>query len=348
MHNIVHMIFTMQVGGAENMLVDIANNQVGRANVTVVIVNNKYDKHLVDQFSKKIRLVFINRKEGSLSILPFLKIWKNLLILKPDIIHCHQHNLVTFLPFWKSKAVVTIHDVGIATHNLKKYKKVFVISKAVYNDLNKRCGLQPDIIYNGIVVDNIQRKSLSEMDTEQHFNIVQISRLYHLKKGQHISINAIKHLVAEGYTNVRLYFIGSGPSQHYLEELVAREGLEDYILFMGEKDRDWIYDNLKNFDVLLQPSIYEGFGLTIIEGISAGLPVIASNIEGPAEILHEMPSGFLFNNLHVEELVDVLKNVLVLHQQNKLTELCNASIEIVQKKYNINQTAHNYLLSYAS
>jgi glycosyltransferase involved in cell wall biosynthesis len=92
--------------------------------------------------------------------------------------------------------------------------------------------------------------------------------------------------------------------------------------------------------------LYEGFGLTIIEGIAAGLPVIASNVDGPAEILKGIPGAFLFNIEKEGEFVEAIKKVIDLSLNQKIQELCAASYEIVRQNYSICQTANNYLNSY--
>src|SRR5205085_1985303 len=112
------------------------------------------------------------------------------------------------------------------------------------------------------------------------------------------------------------------------------------------KDRGWIYKNLNQFDLLLQPSLYEGFGLTIIEGLAAGLPVIASSIDGPAEILKDMPAGFLVDTFKSDDLVQTIEKVIAISKSNKIHELCNRSREMVNQKYSINQTAINYIENY--
>jgi glycosyltransferase involved in cell wall biosynthesis len=269
------------------------------------------------------------------------------LVLKPEIIHCHQHKLIRFLPFWRKKTVMTVHDVGIPTINLKKYKKIFAISAAVQQDLLKRGQIHSCIVRNGIVVEDIRCKRAYLFNYDKSYKIVQISRLYHEKKGQHIAIQALGKLHEAGYSNLNLYFIGNGPSLEYLKKLAKELHLEQNIFFLGIRERSWIYKNLFSFDLLVQPSLYEGFGLTVIEGIAAGLPVIASKSGGPEEILADIPSGFLFNAMDQWDLVAAIKNVIDLTVQNQIEQRCVISREIVCQSFSISQTATDYLLAYS-
>ncbi|HEY9362104.1 MAG TPA: glycosyltransferase [Chitinophagaceae bacterium] len=348
MNKIVHLIFTMEVGGAENLLVDIANEQAKYADVLIIIVNNKLDGSITKRISKKVRVLCAERREGSWDLGAILKIWKWLISYHPDVIHCHQHNLINLLPFWRKRAVITVHESGVPTGNLKKYRTVFAISAAVRQAILNRGAIQSSVIHNGIAINHIRRKIISYYNGSRFYKIVQVSRLYHEIKGQRLAIEAIHNLHENGYTNIQLYFIGDGPSLEYLKKLTLELHLEKNIFFLGAKKRTWIYENLYNFDLLIQPSLYEGFGLTIIEGIAAGLPVIASNIDGPAEILKDMPGGFSFDLNKPFDLDSTIKKVIELTMQNKIQELCASSMEMVHQKYSICQTANNYLKKYPS
>lgn len=344
--NIVHVIFVMQVGGAENMLADLVNEQVKTANVSIIVVNKKIDQVLINRLSPNVNVYYADRTEKSRNPFVLLKIWFWLLKLNADVIHCHQHNLINFFPFWKHKMVVTIHTVGVQVNNLKKYKKVFAISDAVKNDLLKRGGIQSTVIYNGIETPNIKPKQINYINASPTFKIVQVSRLRHEVKGQHLAIEAINIIRNILHQDVQISFIGTGPSLPYLEELTKKYNLEDCVFFLGEKDRSWIYENLNQFDLLLQPSLYEGFGLTIVEGLAARLPVIASNVDGPAEILKDIPAGFLFDITKEGDLVACIQKVMILTKNTTFQQSCDMSRSLVCQRYGINQTVNNYLNSY--
>jgi glycosyltransferase involved in cell wall biosynthesis len=344
--NIVHVIFMMKVGGAENMLADLVNEQAKKANVYIIIVNSQFDRALMDRILPNVTIFNVGREVGSRNPFVLLKIWLWLFRHKVDVIHCHQHNLVNMLPFWKNKSVVTIHSLGVQVQNLKKYKKVFSISDAVMNDLLRRGGIQSTVIYNGVKAPIIRQKDLNGFNTSPSFRIVQVSRLIHEVKGQHLAIEAIHKLKNLGYQNVQLYFIGTGPSLSFLKKLITKYDLEQNIFFLGAKERGWIYENLNQFDLLLQPSLNEGFGLTIVEGLAAGLPVIASNIDGPAEILKDIPAGFLFDINKDNDLVYTIQKVMELTKLNEIQEQCDLSRKLVCQKYCIDLTVSNYLKNY--
>ena len=122
---ITHIIYSFNTGGAETMLVDIINEQVLKIDVNLVIINDSYNKELVQQIDNKIKVYFINRKEGSRNPFSVIKLNALLYCLNADIIHCHNHNIIPlFLSIFRRKAVLTLHRMGIPTLYLNKFIKL--------------------------------------------------------------------------------------------------------------------------------------------------------------------------------------------------------------------------------
>ena len=230
----------------------------------------------------------------------------------------------------------------------KLYDAIFAISQSVANDIFERSGYVANVVYNGIDFGKIKRKFNLEEITPK-FRIVQISRLVHLKKGQHLLLSAVKKLITEyNYSDIEVDFIGDGESLQYLQELTKEYKLTNVVRFLGNRDRDYIYDNLHNYSLLVQPSLYEGFGLTIIEGIGANIPVITSDVDGPKEIATTLNCDILFKSGSVDELLKAISNVYI--KINKmpaevLAEAVNLN-ERAREAFSIQNTTSNYLKQY--
>jgi glycosyltransferase involved in cell wall biosynthesis len=111
--------------------------------------------------------------------------------------------------------------------------------------------------------------------------IVALGRL-HEQKGFDVLMDAAARLRQMGL-DFRLLIGGEGEEGVRLRAQAHRLGLGDTVVFQG-----WIDDRaafLAQGDLMLVPSRYEPFGLVVIEALAAGLPVIASDLEGPREIL---------------------------------------------------------------
>ncbi len=61
---IVHIFFDFLLGGAENMLVDIINEQIKKENISLIIVNNEFNSILLKEIDNRVRINIINRKPG--------------------------------------------------------------------------------------------------------------------------------------------------------------------------------------------------------------------------------------------------------------------------------------------
>lgn len=336
---IIHLIFSFQTGGIETMLIDLMNYQVIDNDVYLIIINDSVNEDLIQKIDKSISISFINRRVGSRNIVSILKLNVLLFQIKADVIHIHNHNAINCLfPSFYKKTVLTVHDTGIHTNNLLKYKLIISISKAVYLDLFKRYGIKSEIILNGVEIDKIKRKT-NLRDKREPFKIVQVSRLMHQKKGQHIVLEALSLLKDKGY-NIKLDFIGDGKSKEYLENIVNINKLNDEVVFLGDQSRDLIYDSLCNYDLLIQPSYYEGFGLTIVEGLAAGLDVIASNIEGPKEILFSLNVGELFDVGNAKSCFGKIEKIILKSSHE------NVSIDKLKEFYDISRMVKDYSLQY--
>jgi L-malate glycosyltransferase len=121
-------------------------------------------------------------------------------------------------------------------------------------------------------------------------------------KGQREAIEAIE-LVRRRHPHAKLVIAGSAKfvskatrydNRTYLAELhrlVAQGGLQDTVRFLGETEDVRLV--LGASDALLIPSWEEPFGRSMIEGMAMGLPVIATNVGGPAEVIHDGVDGLL-------------------------------------------------------
>lgn len=342
---IVHCIFAFNTGGSETMLVDIVNEQCNYADVSVIIINKNYEQALVAQINKRINVVCINRKESSKSIIPIFKINYVLSQIKPNVIHCHNHNIIPLLlPIFRKSTVLTLHDVGIEIKYLNLYNKLFAISDIVKDDIRKRAGLDAIRIYNGIHPEKIQVKE--DYSSTERFRIIQVSRLNHLKKGQHIAIEALKILKDKGIENIHLDFIGEGESEQFLKELVSNYALENQILFKGNKSRDYIYVTLKDYDLLIQPSIYEGFGLTVAEGMAAKIPVLVSDNEGPMEVINRGQFGYYFELGKAISLAIMIEKVMCDYKTHNIQTLVDRAYVRVVEEFDIKNSGLNYINNY--
>jgi len=340
--NITHIIFSLQTGGAENMLIDIMHEQVllGHA-VTLIIVNKKVNEALKNTIHLEVKIIELKRPEGSKNPYYFFKLYYTLYLQQPDVVHCHNVQMGKILKYYKGKKIITVHATDTYSPSLKYFDKVVSISKAVHDSLRADGDLRNSIIHNGINTDNIKLKQKNI--NSSNYKILQVGRLTHAQKGQDLSIKAIAKLKdsIENF-NITLTFIGEGSSETYLKDLVDDLDLNSNIKFWGNKDKMYIYEHLKEYDLLIQPSRYEGFGLTIIEGMAAKIPVLVSDIEGPMEVIQSGKLGEYF----VCDNSDSLAEKIRLLQYSISNEKVEKAYRYTLENYTIEKTVEKYIVLY--
>jgi len=351
MMKIVHAIFTFTTGGLETMLVDIINHQCREASIFLFIINDKINPDLIKTLDKSVTVFCLGRKEGVKTLLlhTYFKIRKLVNQIHPDVIHCHNNNLFPLFIRWKQRTFLTVHNVQLSTRFLSKFRQVFAISAVVKEDIRKRAGVEAKIINNGIELSEYKSRENYDFNPVQEvFNIIQISRLSPMQKGQHIAIKST-HLLKELYPEIRfqLYFVGDGYALSELKTLTIQYNLQDRITFVGQVDRNWVKEKLKDYHILIQPSLFEGFGLTVIEGFACGIPVIASDLDGPKEIIETLQSGIL---VRPNDPVDLSEKIYQVYQSYLSNSLKDNNFILKEKSkldiFNIQTTAKLYINNY--
>ena len=338
---IVHTIFSFNTGGTENMLIDIVNEQVKNNKVFIIIINNRINQDLIYQINKKVKIIYIGRHEKSKNPIPVFKLNWHILTIHPDVIHCHQESLIKII-FCQKKCFLTVHAMNIETKNLSHYHKVIAISKAVKSNIEQRSDCKPDLIYNGINLQDIRYKKNYDFDIYQ---IIQIGRLDHMTKGQHVLIEALDVLINKrGIKNIKVDFIGDGDSLNYLQEIVLNYKLSNHVNFLKSKNKSYIYNNLKHYSLLVQPSLHEGFGLTVVEGMAAKIPVLVSNIDGPIEIIRQGELGWLFQSGNCVDCAD--KITYLMNNNHIISDKINKAFDEANNLFNIKDTTSKYITLY--
>ena len=112
----------------------------------------------------------------------------------------------------------------------------------------------------------------------------------HVNKGIDVMVRAMAILKAQGL-DVLLKIGGDGPEMPHLTRLIIDEGVSDRVQFAGWIDEPANY--LHGLDLFVLPSRVEPFGLVVAESMAAGVPVVATDIDGPKEILQHGALGQL-------------------------------------------------------
>ena len=338
---IAHIVWGLETGGVETMLVNIINEQVKTEEVALFIINKLYYPPLISQLSSKCRVFCFGRKVGSHNPFPLLKFNIQLRLYHPDIVHLHTYKQSDII--WGHYNMVrTIHSTINKSREYPHMKALFAISESV-KEVVLQQGFNSIVIENGVPFSRIRKKN--EYSVKNGFyQLIQVSRLDVSSKGQDLLVEAANILVNQrSLTNFRIFFIGEGHSRAMLEEMIQRYYLQDYFYFEGQKPQDWLREHLADYDCFIQPSRYEGFGLTVAEAMAARLPVLVSNIEGPMEIIDNGKVGMCFEAGNITDLADKIEKILRGKYDYSMIDKASSR---VKSKYDVSITAQRYIREY--
>ncbi len=189
--------------------------------------------------------------------------------------------------------------------------RIYVVSNAVGQ---KFTGFYPklrdkvSLFRNLLDRDEILKKALTGQGFTDGFDgirLVTVGRL-HYQKGYDIAIEALARIIKDGY-HVRWYIIGEGMERPNLETLIKKHGLEKSFILMGMKDNPYPY--IKQADIYVHASRFEGKSIAIEEAQILGKAIAASDCTGNTEQIESGYDGVLFT-LNVDNLVKVLKSLI--------------------------------------
>lgn len=110
------------------------------------------------------------------------------------------------------------------------------------------------------------------------------------------------------YDHVDFVYIGDGVFKDAIDEQIRQEGLEDRIRLVGFRSN--VMELIRAFDIYLITSLYEGLPYSIVEALSLGMPIVATDVIGNNEVVLSRYNGLLFEARHIEQGVERLTRLI--------------------------------------
>jgi len=154
-----------------------------------------------------------------------------------------------------------------------------------------------------VVIPNPIELSFGESGAKkQGQEILMVSRIVPWK-GHEIMLRAMP-IIIKNKNSCRLTIVGDGEKKYVLklQKLCRELGIGKNVSFAGKIPHQKLSPYYKKARVFIQPSLYEPFGITVIEALAHGIPVVASDTGGLPEIVKEGKTGFIFRAGNIEEL----------------------------------------------
>lgn len=153
------------------------------------------------------------------------------------------------------------------------------------------------------------------------------------RKGVNDLLDAVARLRDEGrLSSMRVAIAGTGAQESELKEKAKSLGLlDDAVKFVGWSAGDKKRSLFEKSQVLVLPSYNEGLPVAVLEAISYGMPVIATNVGDIASAVHDGENGYLVDPGDVEALADSLANI---HDRTRYEGFSKASREFAEREFN--------------
>jgi glycosyltransferase involved in cell wall biosynthesis len=333
--HIFHLLFTNKMGGLEQAYLDYTQALLLRGHKITAIVAP--DAPYLGELAKLEVEVICLRTHGFYDVFAWLRLRKLLRsakianLVKPIVVLAHNGRAI--FTAYQALRGLAMPIIGVSHSNNIKYSKkangLLVLTEAMRGRFLaagysfEKCAVIGNMI------------ELADLSTEQKWQKQNPSVIGFLgrlssEKGvadllQGLAILRAKNLLV----NVKIG--GAGEEENSLRALAEKLSITEQVEFCG-----WIANNDKadffaSIDVLCVPSSYETFGIVVLEAWAAGVPVIAAEVGGLAEIITNGENGLLYPRANVAVLAENIEKLLFV--ENELAQKLVANGKINVKKY---------------
>jgi glycosyltransferase involved in cell wall biosynthesis len=329
--SVVHVITTIARGGAENQLKVVVREQVKSGYKVKVIYLKGIPELLIELQIAGAEVIDVVAGKNPLSQVHSLKrFFKNY----HGVVHAHlpRAELLSALTSPRDSLVVSRHNsepfFPIAPTFLSRILSRFVESKATrvvaISGAVKKYLLDNgeistsgkiEVVYYGFDELLTKTTTKTKQNSNKDFVIGTVGRLVHQK--DYPTLFAAFKKFATGNHSAKLLIVGDGPLKKQLVELARKLGIEKDIIWFGRTSE--VFSIIKQMDLFVLASKYEGFGLVLLEAIQAGIPVVAANNSAIPEVLG-VNSANLFRTGDSADLYSKMKDFQSEPKRGKLIE----------------------------
>lgn len=339
---ILQVITQSELGGAQTVVVQLANNLSKKHEVVLAagqgdgkmwnMVSNQVIKEDCPHLQRSISL-----KNDILAAIELRRLYKK---HKPDIIHLHSSKAGTLgrIVFPSKKTVYTVHGFDSVRLAFRKFLPIerflqhfckAVIGVSKYDERNLIAeGIKNNVstVYNGISVPDCSQISDIEVFNQDKKVVLAIARVFPQKKAD-LFVDVARLLPQYNFV-----WIGNQ------REVTEFGELPDNCHFLGNIPNAGAF--CSKADLLMLPSNYEGLPMVILEAMSLGKPVVASDVGGVSEIVRNDVNGYALENnpqLFAEKIQYILED------EELYSKFSQNSFDIFQQELTVDKMVEGYL-----
>lgn len=354
---ILHVIGNLGLGGAQSLLYHLWPSLVSSERFDFEICTIDYIGHFGEQLSIEGAIIHCLQSHGKLFSLSAVRKLRKIVIQgNYSIIHAHlfPEIYLTLLATAGLRNIDLVYTEHQAYNRRRDYPFFFkFLEQFVYHQYSHviavnestRKNLQawvPGIKNRSIVIPNAVRTSFSASN-RQHANNLHPDHLVKQEdsvkrilfagrltqqKGADVLLKAFSELL-KMVESVQLLIAGEGPDRAKLQSMVTELRISEKVTFLGT--RSDIIDLLSHVDLMVLPSRWEGLSIVLLEAMAVGCPIVATAVDGTAEILEDGYSALLVSPDQPQALAKAISQVL---QNRQLQQaLANRAQKIVNEHH---------------
>ena len=321
---IVQICSARDLGGGEKHLADLANALATRGHDVYALVVPRSPLCVELSALPKQNIVELPMR-NSLNLISVFKLARFLRERRIEIIHAHMARDYPLAALAASRAdgtqLVLTRHVLFQLHKshrltLRNVARVIAVSRAVFDSLRAQRVFDRSkitVVYNGIDVDRFagSRKVTTTKDQDARFRVGMIGHIAPIKG--HKEFLRAAAIVCQRRDDVDFVIVGEdksyrGENRRRIEKLIAELKIGPRVKLLGWTNE--VEKVLGTFDLFVSPARAEPFGLSIVEAMAAGVPVLATMSEGACEIIEPDQTGRLVPLRDVDALAGAIDELL--------------------------------------
>ena len=359
---ILHIIESLEFGGAEKVVISLANSMAGTHEIAICCV--KTIGALGPEVDRRISVLCLNKGEGNDYLLPF-KLARIIRRNVYDVVHTHEWGvfLEGGLAGFLARTPVLIHTahgpytaypdtpgsrVKISLRHLLErlvsrcFHRIAAVSDSIRDYIVREIKIDSRTVvtvHNGIPVDDgVPDRGTGTNDVA----FITVGRLAEIKNHQ-LMLRAFHETLKSGI-QAQLIIVGDGPERARVEDYRRANRLESKVTLLGF--RSDVGELLRKADVFVLTSRYEGISVALLEAMRAGLPVIATRVGGVPETVHDGETGLL---VELDDLPGLVKAMARLVQSAELRgEMGKRGRDFLVEEFSLGTMSARYGRLYSS
>ena len=349
---ILSVITSLRVGGAERLLVDMLPRLVEMGYQADVYSFNNEDTPFAEKLTDAGLKICRHSAGGTYNVMHIIELAK--IMGQYDVVHSHNTSSQFFVAAaarllrkppllvttehntWNRRRAIPLAKY-IDRWMYDTYDGIVGCSEKVRINLLKHIGGKRNIstITNGINLSRLIRANSENIQSGRDVIMTMVAG-FRAQKDQPTIVRALC-LLPENYI---IQFVGTGAREQEIRNLAEKLGVESRCRFLGI--RTDIPDILAKSDIFVFASHYEGMPLALVEAMGAGLPIVASDVDGICQLL-KGDTGILFPDSNESLLA---KAILNLTQSPELMKRYSEASVKKAAEYDIEKTAVSYIELY--